>query len=1117
MKYLIIIVLVCTVGLAFKISGARPKEDVKLFTLLSPDHTHVKFNNLIKDTKEANITIYSNYYGGAGVGIGDINNDGLQDLYFAGNQVGDKLYLNKGNLQFEDITKQAGIIDNGGWSSGVLMADINKDGFLDIYVTRELYDDRPDLRKNKFYLNNGNNTFSERADQYGIADTARTRHASFLDYDKDGDLDLLLLNQPPNPGDYSSFYGTDLSKDEYGIKLMENKGDRFMDATEKAGLKKTGFPNSVSASDLNGDGWTDLFISNDFWIEDWMFINNGDGTFTNKIYDNFRHISYFSMGVDAADINNDGLLDLCVVDMVAEDNFRLKANMSGMNPDAFWKVVRDSGHYQYMFNMLHVNSGDAQFSDLAQRAGVASTDWSWSSLFADFDNDGWKDLFITNGLMRDIRNKDAHKAFSHYIESAMADYMKLHPNLTQKVSIWDIVDIEKALSLTPSVKLSNYVFQNNGNLTFTKKMDEWGLSEKTFSNGASYADLDNDGDLDLVVNNINDLASIYRNNANPQHHFLRIMPVADQKNAVEMGTKIWIETKTGNQFFEITGVRGMYSTSENLAHFGLGQETLVNRVRVQWPDGKENVLSNVRADQILKVLYSTSLAPVDKTIPAAIPLFSQVNNEIQFRYKHKENVFDDYKIQVLLPHKMSAFGPQMSVGDINKDGLEDLFIGGAAGEKGMVFCQKPDGFFEEVINECFAKDKIHEDMGSAFLDVDLDGDLDLYVVSGGNEFMPGSKSYQDRIYLNDGKGRFTKGEGILPELNFSGSKVRPYDFDYDGDMDLFVAGRHVVWAYPMPANCVLLRNDEGKFVDVTSTIAKDLEKIGMINDATWTDIDGDLKIDLVLAGEWTPIIVLLNKGGRFERNKDDYTLNSSLGWWFSLRTADMDGDGDQDIIAGNLGLNYKYKASGDEPFEVYYYDFDENGSKDVVLTYYNFGVKFPLRGRQCSSQQVPAILEKFPTYTMFASSDVNQIYGKDKLQDAEHYEATTFASTYFENLGNGYFKAFPLPDEAQYSSVNDIVIEDFNGDTIPDLLIAGNLFQSEVETTRNDAGYGLVLLGDGKSQFSPVDRRKSGIFLPYDVKSLNVLNSPRGRLIFTGCNNDEVRIYRFNQNESKGK
>ncbi len=1081
------------------------KSNQKLFSLLTPDQSGIKFNNLIKDTKAANITLYSNFYGGAGVGVGDLDNDGLQDIYFAGNLVADKLYLNKGGLKFEDITAKAGITWDGGWSSGVLMGDVNGDGLTDIYVTRELYDDKPSLRANKLYINKGNLKFTDEAAAYGVADTARTRHASFIDYDKDGDLDLLLLNQPPNPGDYSPYYGTELIQPKYGIKLLQNEGVKFIDITEKAGLKRTGFPNSVTASDLNGDGWTDLFISNDFWIEDWMFLNNGDGTFTEKIHQNFNHISFSSMGVDAGDINNDGMLDLIVVDMVAEDNYRIKANMSGMNPDAFWKVVNEGGHHQYMFNMLHYNTGNAQFSDIAQLAGVASTDWSWSSVFADFDNDGWKDLFITNGLMRDIRNKDAHKTFAHTVESSLAEYLKTHPNPPADLSIWDIIDLEKTLSVTPSVKLKNYIFKNNGDLTFTKKMDEWGMTEKSFSNGASYADLDNDGDLDLIVSNINDFASVYENKSNNRNHFLRIEAINDDKLTAVMGTKIWLETNAANQFFEITGVRGMYSTSENLAHFGTGTETNIKKLRIRWPDGKEQILENIKADQVLRLKHSEATSGTF-TPEITAPVFTEMPSACGIDFTHKENVFDDYKIQVLLPHKMSNMGPFSSVGDVNGDKLDDVFIGGAATQPGSLYIQQANGEFLLKSNDAFTKDKVHEDMGSAFFDADGDGDQDLYVVSGGNEFMAGSKSYQDRLYLNDGTGVFTKSINALPTMNFSGSKVRPYDYDGDGDIDLLVTGRHVVWSYPLPASSVLLKNDQGKFIDITSTVAKDLIDIGMVNDAVWADLDNDGKQDILLSGEWMPIVALMNKGDHFERKKDIEAFNENVGWWFSIKSADMDGDGDQDIIAGNLGKNYKYKASANEPFEVYYYDFDDNGNKDVVLTYYNFGEKYPLRGRQCSSQQIPMLAEKFPTYNKFASSNVDQIFGENKLKNALHYAATNFASTYYENKGNGQFEAHALPVEAQFSSINDMIIRDIDHDGDLDLIAAGNLFSSEVETARNDAGFGICLLNDGKGKFSSLPKSKSGLYLPYDVKSMSVVIAGEKEMMVVGCNNGGVKV-----------
>jgi len=614
---------------------ASSDQDKKLFTLLDPNQTNIRFINELYDTRDHSILIYSNYYGGAGVGVGDINNDGLQDIYFAGNLVGDKLYLNQGNMIFKDITTEAGITDNGGWSSGVLFGDINQDGFLDVYVTRELYDDKPDLRRNKLYINNGDNTFTESAAEYGLDDDQRTRHACFLDYNKDGRIDLFLLNQPPNPGEYSTFHNTELLLDEYSLRLYENQPGKFIDVTERAGLLKPGFPNSVTASDLNGDGWTDFYIANDFWVEDWIYINNKDGTFTNHVYDAFKHISFSSMGVDAGDIDNDGILDLVVVDMVAEDNYRIKANMSGMNPKAFWKTVENGGHHQYMFNTLQINNGDNHFSEIAQLAGVASTDWSWSPLFADLDNDGKKDLFISNGLMRDIRNNDAQKLFRDKIESSIHEYLKENPN-PGDVSIWDIVDMEKVLSLTPSEKLPNYAYRNNGDLTFTTVSQEWGLDQKTFSNGTAYADLDNDGDLDLIINNVNDIASIYENNSEKllSQHYLRVVPIADNKNVSILGTKVWVEASGEKQFFEITSVRGMYSTSEYIAHFGLRKADEVEKLMVRWSDGNQNVLTDIKADQVIEIKYSESTPAPSSEDAVKQPLFSNVTRQVGINFSH---------------------------------------------------------------------------------------------------------------------------------------------------------------------------------------------------------------------------------------------------------------------------------------------------------------------------------------------------------------------------------------------------------------------------------------------------------------------------------------------------
>ena len=1069
-----------------------------LFTLVDNSKTGINFSNELVDTKEHSIFLYANYYGGAGVGIGDFDNDGLEDIFFAANLLDDKIYKNLGNFEFEDKTKMSGIINNGSWSTGVTVADVNNDGLLDIYVSCELYDDAPVLRRNKLYINQGSFKFKESASEWGVDVDRRTRHSVFFDYNNDGLLDLYLLNHPPNTGNFSPFFGKDMSLPEYNLQLFENKGNHFVDVTESAGLNRSGFPNAAVIGDFNKDGWPDIYVANDFDSPDFLYFNNKDKTFTYATETSLRHTSFYSMGVDAADINNDSHLDLMVLDMTAEDNFRLKSNMSGMNPDSFWKVVNDGGHYQYMFNTLQLNNGNDTFSDIAQFTGTAATDWSWSSLVADFDNDGQKDIYITNGLLRDIRNTDADKKIADIVSKKINEYIIQNPNNTE-ITLWDVVDLKELLDLLPSQKLKNYYYKNHGNLEFSNITDSSGLNQPSFSHGASYVDLDNDGDLDLVVNNVNDKPFIYENNSeNNGNNFIRLKMVDDRP---ALGTKVKMYYDKEFQYFETTNVRGIYSTSEDVVHFGINKSKAIDSILIEWPD------------QTLQKIINPKINKTHKVYKEGININSKlnINDDKRFNedksilnYTHRENYFNDYEKQVLLPHKLSQLGPAIAKGDINGDGLEDLFIGGASGQEASVYIQNENSF-EKIDNDIWTKHKALEDIDAVFFDSDNDGDLDLYVVSGGNEFMPNSSTYLDRLYINDGNGNFTFRRELLPSNFESGSVVKAFDFDNDGDLDLFVGSRMKPWNYPEPASSYLLVNENGKFSNYNTDQFTDL---GLVTDAEWFDYDNDGDSDIVVVGEWMPITVFKNQDGNFIKEEINTNLGcSSTGWWYSIEVGDLNNDKLPDLIVGNLGLNYKYKASVDEPFEVFYDDFDENGTKDIVLAYYNYGIQFPLRGFSCSSQQVPDLKDKFEKYDIFASLDVQEVYGEENLENALRLSVNTFESAALIN-NESFFDFKPLPNYAQFSSVNDIIIKDFDNDQINDLLIVGNMYHAEIETARNDAGNGLFLKGVGDGSFKEVSVSESGFFAPGDSKKIITLNLGNNDIILVANNNDRIQIFK---------
>jgi len=1099
------------VAALFAITACSNQND-KRFRFVPASESGITFANTLKESVEFNIFNYMYFYNGAGVAVGDVNGDDLPDIYFTSNQEPNKLYLNQGNFKFKDITEVAGVEGFNGWTTGVTMADVNNDGRLDIYVGY-IGDYLIYKGKNQLFINEGNNEdgtprFTDRAVEFGLDLVGFSTQAAFFDYDRDGDLDMFMLNHSLHEnGTFGRSTMRNVPHALAGDKLMRNDNGHFVDVTAGSGIYSSalGYGLGVAVSDVNLDGWPDIYVGNDFHENDYLYINQGNGSFKEVLEQSMPHTSRYTMGVDMADFNNDAFPDIIAMDMLPGDPLVLKASAAEDVYDVYNFKINYGFNHQFARNTLQMNNGNGTFSDIALLAGVSATDWSWSALFADFDLDGRKDIFVSNGILRRSNDLD-------YINFISVDsvQMKMKYDMSEREM--------KYAEKMPKVRLTNYLFVNNGDSTFSDRSADWGFDKLSYSHGSAYADFDNDGDLDLVINNVEDQAFLYENRTikkdkapeDSTNHYLQVILNGKGGNLRGIGAKVILYNGGRLQLQECMPTRGYESSVDDRLLFGTGAERKVDSVLVIWNDGSHQTVRNISTNQRITLKQQDATGIFDYSVLHPRPtLFADATEGLNLNYKHQENRFVEFNREALIPHMMSAEGPAFAVADVNGDGLEDFYVSGSKRIAGKIYVQTVRGTFVEQAQPLFRQDSVFEFVDAVFFDADGDKDQDLLAVSGGNEFSGKSLYCMPRLYKNDGHGNFSQ-TGTLPEIYMTGACARLNDIDNDGDLDIFLGARSIPWRYGIPPDSYILRNDgNAAFTDITDAVAPSLRKFGFVKSATWADVDGDKDNDLIIAAEWSPITILYNDNGKLASAPlPGSGLENTQGWWNTIQVADIDNDGDLDMVAGNLGLNSKLHASLQEPVRFYVKDFDKNDSIDQVLTYYMRGQEYPFYTRDEMTKQMPFLKKRYLSYHKYAEANFHQIFPDEALKDAKRYEAYTFRSAYIENLGNRKFSVHPLPQAAQLSTVNTILVEDFDGDNKPDVLLAGNFYPINIQMGRNDASYGMLLKGNGKGNFTPIPAVQSGFSVRGETRHLQPIHVGGNILYFAVRNSDSIMAFK---------